>query len=324
MLPSFAFILAIAPAGHATGPRNYPPTYIPVESPFGYLYQPAIDLHPVARFPAVVYHPQPGDVILLSDTNLIWTLLYRIALTGKPGHSAVVVRMADGRLGALEAGYNDTIWMRVTPLDYRLNQYQGTLWIRRRLEPLTPEQDHLLTEFAEVARDRPYALGRFAIQLTPLRSRGPLSTFVSGRPRGIGYRYHCAEAVIEALLHTGLIDPRTARPAATYPQDIFYDRSRNVYIDRHPPLAGGWDPPRLWTPVPGSTLAGKDRPRPPSPWPGFGANVVYPVATMSQKAPAPRIVGYVPSELRPITLLQQSPQRIGLFDRPGGLFRRHH
>ena len=31
-------------------------------------------------------------MILLSDTNLFWTILYRIALTGKPGHNAVVVR----------------------------------------------------------------------------------------------------------------------------------------------------------------------------------------------------------------------------------------
>ena len=323
MLPALALSLALLPSADPTGPRKYPPVYIPAEAPFGYLYQPAVDLHPIARFPAAMYEPKPGDVILLSDTNRFWTTLYRIALTGKPGHSAVVVRMADGRLGAFEAGYNDTIWMRVTPLDYRLNEYHGMVWVRPRLEPLTPDQDRRLTEFAEVARDRPYALGRFAIQLTPLRSRGPLCTFVSGRPRGIGYRYHCAEAVIEALLHAGLINARTARPAATYPQDLFYDRSWNVYLNRHPPLPGGWGLPQLWTPLVGSTLAGKDRPRPPSGWPGVGAYLVHPFPTAGKQAPTPVVVGYVPGELSPITLLQQPTQRIGLFDRPPRLFHRH-
>ena len=31
--------------------------------------------------------------------------------------------------------------------------------------------------------------------------------------------------------------------AATYAQDLFYDRSRNPYLDRHPPLKAGWAPP---------------------------------------------------------------------------------
>ena len=111
--------------------------------------------------------------------------------------------------------------------------------------------------------------------------------------------------------------------AATYPQDLFYDRSWNVYLDRHPPLAGGWGPPQLWTPLVGSTRAGKDRPRPPSAWPGVGAYLVHPFPSTRQQAPAPVIVGYVPGELRTIALPEQSPQRVGLFDRPPRLFRRH-
>lgn len=111
----------LTPGADPTGPRKYLPVYIPAESPHGYLYQPAFDLRPIVRFPAEQYCPKPGDVLLLSDTDFFWTILYRIAMTGKPGHVGVVVRMPDGRIGVLEAGYNDTTWTRVTPLDYRLN-----------------------------------------------------------------------------------------------------------------------------------------------------------------------------------------------------------
>jgi hypothetical protein len=322
MLPALVLSALLAPSSDPIGPEQYPPVYVPVEAPFGYLYQPAVDLHTHPRFPAVAYSPKPGDVLLLSDTNLFWTTLYRIALTGKPGHAAVVVTMPDGRLGAFEAGYSDTFWMRVTPLEYRLNRYAGTVWVRPRLEPLTPEQDRRVTEFAAAAKDDRYAWVRFGAQLTPLRSRGPLRTFVLAHPRGIGHRYHCAEAIVESLVYAGVLDGRTTRPAATFPQDLFYDRSWNRYLDRHPPLAGAWGEPRLWTPLVGYTLPGKERPRPPSPWPGIGAYEVHPLPTPGQQVPTPVVVRYVPGELRPITIVQQKPQRIGLFDRPPRLFRR--
>jgi hypothetical protein len=322
MLPVLVLSAALAPAGDPTGPKKYPPVYVPAEAPFGYLYRPAYDLQLEPRFPAVAYAPQPGDVLLLSDTNKFWTTLYRIGLSGKPGHCGVVVTMPDGRLGAFEAGYNDTPWTRLTPLDYRINEYHGTVWVRTREVPLTPEQDRRLTEFAVAGKDTRYALARFAAQLTPLRTRGPVRTFFVPHPRGIGARYHCSDAVIEALLYAGLIDARTARPAATYPQDMFYDRSWNPYLDRHPPLANGWAPPGLWTALVGSVATGKNRPHPPSPWPGVGAYAVYPVATPGEQAPAPVVVGYVPGELGAVALLQQSPQRIGLFDRPPPRLRR--
>jgi hypothetical protein len=323
MLPAIVLSLAAFPSFDPTGPKKYPPVYVPSEAPFGYLYQPTYDLNIVPRLPSQRYEPKPGDILLLSDTNRFWTFVYRIALTGKPGHSGIVVTMADGRLGVLEAGYNDTTWVRVTPLDYRINEYHGTVWIRQREIPLTPEQDRLLTEFAVSADGGRYALGRFILQLTPLRSRGPLRTYALGGPRGIGERYFCAEVAIEALVYAGAIDGHTAKPSATYPQDLFYDRSRNAYVDRHPPLAGGWKPPRLWNALDGSTLTGIARPRPPSAWPGFGAYAVYPLAAPGEKVPTPTVVGYVPGELRPVADLQQPAKRIGFFDRPTALFRRN-
>src|SRR5262249_5699160 len=96
--------------------------------------------------------------------------------------------------------------------------------------------------------------------------------------------------------YAGLIDERTARPKATHAQDMFYDRSRNPYIDRHPPLAGrGWGGPQLWTPIPGTALRGRDRPQPPAPWPGEGgADVVQPAPYRGPGAPDAHIRGLPP------------------------------
>src|SRR5262245_6716661 len=93
MLPALILPVALAPSADPIGPKNYPAVYIPSEAAYGYLYRPARDIQLVPRFPAVAYSPEPGDVLLFSDTNLFWTTLYRIARTGKPGHTALVVRM---------------------------------------------------------------------------------------------------------------------------------------------------------------------------------------------------------------------------------------
>ncbi|MBN9119691.1 MAG: hypothetical protein J0I06_11135, partial [Planctomycetes bacterium] len=246
-----ALSLALAPGADPLGPEKYPPVYVPTDAPFGYLYAPGRDVTPAVRLPAADYRPKPGDVFVMSDTNTFWTLLYRFALTGRPGHGGIVVTMPDGRLGVLEAGYDGTLWTRLTPLDYKLHAYAGTLWVRERLVPLTPEEDVRLTAFAVNAADKRYATGKFVLQATQLTPRGPFRTSHVGRPMGREGRYTCGEIVLEALIHAGLIDGRTTRPAATYPQDLFYDRSRNPYIDRHPPLAGGCGPPQQWPPVVG-------------------------------------------------------------------------
>ncbi|MCS7270116.1 MAG: hypothetical protein NZ703_03430 [Gemmataceae bacterium] len=254
-------------------------------APFGYLYAPAFSLQVELRQPLSVYTPQAGDVLLMSDTDCFWTLMYRFALTGAPGHAGIVVPLPDGRLGLLEAGYNETLWTRITPLAERLPEYPGFIWVRQRQMPLTLEQQQRLMEFALAAADLPYATGRVLLQVTPFRSRGPLRTYVLGRPRGAGRRYQCAEAVIEALVYAGVRDGRTARPAATYPQDLFYDRSWNRYLDRHPPLGPDWNPPALWTPIPGVALKGRTRK-------ALAAAGLLPIASLtSEKAGQPDALG---------------------------------
>jgi hypothetical protein len=261
MLPTLALFAALSPGSDPAGPKQFPTAYVRPETPYGFLYRPAYDTDPVVREPATYYLPQPGDVLLLSNTGPLWSTLYALAGTWKPGHAAVVARMPDGRLGLFEAGFNDTLWTRFTPLDYRINAYPGYVWVRRRRVPLTADENRRLTAFAVDAADKRYGLVSFAAQITPFRTRGPLRTFVVGKPRGPGYLYSCSEAIIEALVHAGLIDARTARPSATYPRDMFFDTSINLYLHLHPPLAGGWEVPSLWTPLLGWAAKGKERPQ---------------------------------------------------------------
>ena len=332
MVPTIVLALSLAPGvdvfGGAMrdplGPKAYPPVYVPAEAPAGYLYQPAVDLRPVPRFPAVQYAPKAGDVLLLSDPDPLFDVLYVISRSGKPGHSAVVVTMPDGRLGVLEGGFSFTPFARVVPLEYALSVYAGYVWVRQREVPLTPEQDRRLAQFAAQADGGAYNKFSFASQLTFFRSRNPLVTRFVGKPVGPGHAYHCGQIVLEALVYAGLVDATTARPKATYGQDMFYDRSRNPYIDWHPPLAGrGWGPPQLWTPILGTALRGRTRPQPPAPWPGAGgAYVVNPIPSGGQQPPIPTPVAYTPAASVSIAPVESTPLRIGFFDRPYRLFSR--
>ena len=261
MLSVLLVALALTPgSGGITGPRPLVPVVAPAENPFGYTYAPARDLNLVIRYPARRYDPQPGDVILMSNTNALWTALYAAALTGAPGHIGIVARLPDGRMGMHEAGFNETLTTRFAPLDYRLNHYPGKVWVRRVRVPLSPEQDALLTDFAVRTDNTPYNIHLAKLQFTPLSPRGPLRTAIFGRPRGPEKPLFCSQAVLEALVYAGVIDAETTRPAATFPRDLFFDRSLNPYVHRHPPLAAGWDEPALWTPVIGVAMKGKERP----------------------------------------------------------------
>jgi hypothetical protein len=217
-------------------------------APSSYLYQPAYCLDDVWRRPAEAYLPQPGDVLLATDDNRFWAITHNLAFAFEPHNSAIVVARCDGSLGILEAGPNDTTRVSILPLLPHLKEYadKGPVWIRKRKTPLTPEQWARLTEFAERQDGKRFALVRLAGQLTPLRSRGPLRTFVTAKPKGDRDGYYCSELVLESCIAAGLIDAKTARPCATYPHDLFYDQSYNLYISRHLPLACDWHPPARW------------------------------------------------------------------------------
>ncbi len=214
---------------------------------FGFLYQPAYSLAEIPRLPTQMYQPQPGDILFFDDHDLAWEIGFFLAGAGRPMHAGMVVRGADGHLTSLEAGYNDTIWVKMIPLAERLHEFVGVIWVRRRVVPLTAEESRDLTTFSEAACTRLFAVHRMLLQVTPLRSRGLVRTYFVGKPNGLRWTFMCSECVVEALVYAGLVNRETARPAATYPRDLFFDCSRNPYLNRHFTLAPLWTPPQLWT-----------------------------------------------------------------------------
>ncbi len=217
-----------------------------------YLYEPAYCMDRVLRGQARAYLPQPGDIMMYTDDNLFWAITHDLALAFEPHGSGMVVRRPDGSLGILEAGPNDTLYVRVLDLLPHLREYEakGPVWIRRRCVPLTPEQSECLTAFAMRQEGKRFALIRLGGQLTLLRSRGPLRTYFVGKPHGDRSGYFCSELVTESAVAAGLIDAHVARPSATYPHDLFFDRSYNLYLNRHFKLAPDWDPPARWVHCP--------------------------------------------------------------------------
>lgn len=213
-----------------------------------FLYEPSYCLDDVIRGKARTYLPQPGDVMLATDKNKFWKITHDLALAFEPHNSALVVASCNGQLTILEAGPNDTIWIRMLDMLPHLQEYadKGPVWIRKRKTPATVEQSALLTEFGEKQKGKRFALGRLGLQLTPFRDRGPFRTKFMGGPHGDRASYFCSELVTETLVHAGLLPRETTRPSATYPHDLFYDHSHNRFIAKHIPLVHEWDPPARW------------------------------------------------------------------------------
>jgi hypothetical protein len=226
----------------------------PVEASCGsYLYQPAFCIDDELRCPAEPYLPQPGDIMLRLDGSVFWRVTHYMALAFDPNGSAIVVARPDGTPAILEAGPNDTMWVRTLDMLPHLKEYTdiGKVWIRKRCVPLTPEQSCRLTAFAMAVDGKRFALPRLGLQLTPFRTRGLVRTCFIGKPRGDGLRsYFCSELVSEACVAAGLLDRETTRPSATYPHDLFYGRSYNPYLNCHLEINGGWCPPARWTNCP--------------------------------------------------------------------------
>ena len=213
-----------------------------------YLCEPSYCMDLTLRGPARKYLPQPGDVLLATDKNLFWKITHDLAFAFEPHNSAIVVARRDGRLAILEAGPNDTLWIDWLDMLPHLKEYadKGPVWIRKRKTPLTAEQSACLTDFAERQCGKRFAHGRLGVQLTPFRDRGPFRTEFLGKPRGDRRSYYCSELVLETCVAGGLADRETTRPSASYPHDLFFERSHNRYINKHMPLEPDWDSPARW------------------------------------------------------------------------------
>jgi hypothetical protein len=218
-----------------------------------FLYQPAYCTGDVRRGPARPYLPQPGDIFLASDRGLIARAGHWLVGAAGVHHSGIVFARPDGSLAILEAGPYNTV--RVGASDalphLRGHERRGEkVWIRQRRVPLTGEQSARLTAWALAQDGKPFAVVRLGAQLTPFRSHGPLRTYIVGGPHGERRRYFCSELVMESCVAAGLVDSAGARPAATYPRDIFMDRSKNPYLNRHLDLPPCWFPPARWASCP--------------------------------------------------------------------------
>ncbi len=231
----------------------------PAEPPPSYLYEPSYTMDDVLRGPPRAYVPQPGDIMVYTDSNMFWEVTHDMALAFQPHGSGIVVRRPDGSLGILEAGPNDTLHVRILDTLPHLHEYEtrGPVWIRARKTPLTPEQNAQLTDWAMRQDGKRFAIGRLGEQVTLLRTRGPFRTFFVGKPNGDRSSYFCSELVTETCVAAALIDPQTARPSATYPHDLFFNYSYNLYINKHMPLAIDWEPPARWMSHPAAIEGGK-------------------------------------------------------------------
>jgi hypothetical protein len=220
----------------------------------GFLDQPAFAMDDCQRLPQVPYCPQPGDVMLSQTRGKLYTAGHWIAGAVQPSHSGFVARKCDGSIVIMEAGSFDVAVIRSLPLTEHLSAYHNRkhVWIRPRCVPLTPEQDCRLTEFAEKQEGKRFARFRVYGQLTPFRSRGNVRTEFVGGPHGPDRTsYFCAEMTTEAFVDAGLIPRECARPAATYPCDLFFDDSKVPFLDRNFKLSRfGWGVPCRWRPLP--------------------------------------------------------------------------
>ncbi len=229
----------------------------PADTDGSYLYQPSYQLDKVLRPPARPYVPQPGDIMLATDDQLVWKIGHNLAWTGHPHHSGVVFKRPDGTMAVLEGGPYDTVYNRVLDCLPHLRVYaqRGEIWIRQRKTPLTEEQSACLTEFALGQDGKRFGTFKMCLQMTPIRTRGPLRTYFIGEPRGPdhGARFFCAEMATEALVYCGAIDAKCARPSATYPRDLFMNYSCNPFLNKYFKLEPCWHPPARFTACPIAT-----------------------------------------------------------------------
>lgn len=217
---------------------------------FGYVYQPAFQLDDDIRPPLQCYLPQAGDMFF--STDKMWIIRFGHAWAGAhaPHHSGIILQKPDGQFYTLEAGPHNTLHIRILPLYESLSSYEArgnSVWVRRRMCPLTPDQCARLTAFAEAQDGKRFALMRMLGQLTLLRSRGLLWTGAVGQPHGDRDSYFCAELVTESCCAAGLLDPNRAHPDCTYPSDLFFGQSPNQYVNATLDINQFWQAPTRWT-----------------------------------------------------------------------------
>jgi hypothetical protein len=194
---------------------------------------------------AIPYAPREGDLVFYDEHSVIWTVLFALAGTGPPLHMGIVVKKPDGSLAVLEAGPDDTVWVKLLDVTPRLRQFQkdfgGTITIRRCKVALSRDKSAALTRFARAQNGKPYAVLRLLLQGTPFRARGLLAPFLAhtylDRDAWI-----CSELAVAAGTVAGLFDPKVVRANATYPRDVVDNRCHDLRAVWHDAME--WRPAR--------------------------------------------------------------------------------
>jgi len=196
----------------------------PATEVHSYVYQPAFELDERLRLPARPYRPQPGDIIMAANNDIRSVIGHILAGSGYPNHSMIVFARPDGTLAILEAGPHGALKEGVSIVEMwpHVRKYEavGRVWVRARKIPLTAEESARLTEFVYMQAGKKFPKFRVYAQVTPLRSKMPLTAALRGRPDYDKPGYFCSELVMNACSYVGLIDAELARPTATYPRDI--------------------------------------------------------------------------------------------------------
>ena len=142
---------------------------------------------------AIRYEPQPGDIVLYDDFNCFFHIIFTLARTSPPTHAAMVVTRPDGTISLLELTGPTTIFAKVVVMDVetRFKDYPGTIMVRRVRTPLTPDQCHDLTRFAQTEAGKSFALGRVILQGTPFCPRVGLRRMLFGKTCTTRSRWFC-------------------------------------------------------------------------------------------------------------------------------------
>ena len=190
------------------------------------------------------YVPHPGDIVLFyDDFNPLFHFAFKIANTAPPTHTAIVIARDDGSTALLDLTGPRVITAKVVIIDVepRLTNYQGEIMIRRIREPLTAEQSHELTAFANAQVGKGFAVGRVLMQATPLCPRSGLRRILFGKTYLNRDRWFCSEMVIAAGAAAKVIDPEANRANGIYPHDLA--------VDDHVNLSALYYPPATWVPA---------------------------------------------------------------------------
>ncbi|MBI1830448.1 MAG: hypothetical protein HYR84_03245 [Planctomycetes bacterium] len=228
-LSPLGILLIAAVFAQAQGPNS--------ASPVGFLAE-AASPEAVAPPPSIPFSPRPGDIVLYDEFNRFFQVVYKLANTSGPTHTAIVIARPDGTPALLELTGPRVITAKVVVMDVdtRFKKYPGVVMVRRIRKPLTAEQSRALTDFAQAEVGKSFAIGRVILQGTPFCPRTGLRHELFAKTHLTRNRWFCSELVVAAGTKAGLFNSKVCCSNATYPRDLAFDERIDISALYHPPL----------------------------------------------------------------------------------------